>query len=635
MAGRLADMVIRRFMVQIVLLCLSVVSVSAERLETWGLAALRPGHALVADLVYRNRSQSDLRPVFQELKKEHRATASTAGIPGMVRDVSAVVRGRLEATMLCNEGSDAVIHLRLSDSRVEMRIDGRRSAENSRQISAALSNGVWLTLDARGRISGIRYHAGSDRISRSVAATVASLLQLAAPEQKNALQWEAEEEDQTGRYLASYRLLKPLSWRKEKRRHLGSPSAAAMPEQRRMLFLPEGGLLVRFNSDRTLRELSGDDILHLQAGGHQAGISKTGFSLRNGRLTRPAGRYLEQLGRQYDAVRDTAAQSLAQSADREENNRLLYSRKLGALTLADLLGEMAAAEKAGAGFDDTELYLRLKALIYLQPHAAAVLAEKAVGAAPRSRTFRLLVSALAAIGHREAQQGILTIITSREKDRDTLVELLPLLGMFERPEVAVETAVRDFAYRRNDQDVTFTAQLALGSMAAKLAITDRQRAQRLIEEFLGRYSAPVHEEEISRLLLVLGNAAMEQYLPVMLPHLKNPRVEVRVDAVHALRHFPLPLVGTYLMDALTSDRDASVRYEAANALGYQKLESGHLDALRQRYAVETVPGVRSEMVKTLWKFERQQPGLRDFVRMVARQDVSEDVRKVARGLVGE
>lgn len=603
--------------------------------QTWGLAAMQPGQRLVAEVNYRNQGQSDLRPLFNDLQQEQGDDTGAIAAPGMVRTVQAELNGPLELTMLYRGDAYAVLFVRMSGLRSRLAVDGRSSSQSDSAVKAMLAAGAWLRLGADGTVQGVWFARQPDRIARSLITTLLALLQQAAPSAPDQRQWEQEEQDQAGRYLASYQRENAQLWRKRKLNYRAEAAVAGAGQRQQITYRPQGELRIRFAPNRRLQEIDGAESLLLYAGERQVGSSQTTFRLTRTKLTTVADRARAELRRQFEqTTRDSDPQPLFQPQGREENLRLLYRQKLGDQTLDGLLEELQALEKAANGGDDTELYLKFKALIYLQPEKSYLLAQRVAAVQTRSRTFRLLVSALAAIGHADAQQALLRVIAARSTDSDTLVELLPLLGMFEQPTNAVEATLRDYAYRRQERDLNFTAQLALGVLAGKLGRYDTQRAQRLLDEFLARYRQPSTSDDVSRVVLVLGNAGLVQYLPQIRTYLNDRRAEVRVDVVHALRRFPLADVGEQLMLSLTADRDATVRYEAANALGYMQLNMAWLQQMQERYRQEPVSGVRSEIVKTVWQFVQPYPQVRSFVAEVSEKDTSDEVRKVAKGLIG-
>lgn len=609
-------------------------AVAAEQ-QLWGLMAMQPGQRLVAKLQYINQSHSDLRPVFQDLKQEKGGDVAGMPAPGMVRTVQADLHGLVEFTMLYQADSGAVLQVRLNDLHSQLRIDGRRSDTSDQAVKMALKAGMWLRLGHNGTLEGIWFGREPDRISRSLLTTVAALLQLSAPTGVNQTAWEQEEQDQAGRYLAAYQLKDADVWQKQKKQYLYDPAVDAS-KTRQVNYQPQGGLLIHFAVDHLVQTISGSEQLDLYVGERHVGRSETQFRFARKKLDRLSNRRLaEQRQRFEQATRGVAPQQVFRSQDQEESNRLLYRQKLGGQTLDELLQALQTAEQMPAGYDDTELYLKFKALIYLQPQTSKVLAQVVVAAKPRSRSFRLLVSALSGIGHQDAQDALLTIIAARSADIDTLVELLPLLGMFDRPTAAVETTLLEYAYKNSERDVNFTAQLALGALAGKIASRDVARAHQLLDSFVSRYRHVTTADDISRVVLVLGNAGLPAYLPLIQSYLQDPRGEVRADAVHALRRFPLASVTEPLMASLVHDKDSSVRYEAANALGYHTLSKSLLMRIQDYYRIEPIARVRLEILKTLWSQVKQNPELLTFVNTVAETDPSDDVRKTAKGLLGK
>ncbi|MEI6705107.1 MAG: HEAT repeat domain-containing protein, partial [Deltaproteobacteria bacterium] len=307
---------------------------------------------------------------------------------------------------------------------------------------------------------------------------------------------------------------------------------------------------------------------------------------------------------------------------------------LGTATFTTLSNELAVAERAGKKQGEvTELYLKLKALIFLQPQVCVKLVKDLAGKPFNTLSFTMVTGTLAAIASPEAQDALVSLIKMRQKEPDTIVQLIPVLGMMEEPTIASESALRDLAYRNRNEDIATTAQLSLSIMARTVSYDDHDRARRIIDEIIDHYGATKEQDDIHKLLLMLGNVAMDVYLPKLLAFTHDVRAEVRSSAVFALRSYPVEKVWGTLIQAVTSDRDATTRREAARALGFLRADEKSIAALTSVYNSEKIMEIRLEVLKSLWKWEKSHPEIRRLVRQAAEQDESEDLRTAVKGMM--
>src|SRR5207247_476181 len=103
------------------------------------------------------------------------------------------------------------------------------------------------------------------------------------------------------------------------------------------------------------------------------------------------------LMRQAIAAREKTEQPISLYAPRseKESQEVIYRNELGSATLKDLLDELARFEAStDQSKDETDLYLKFKALIFLRPESSATLAQILAAADPKSITMQMLSGAL-------------------------------------------------------------------------------------------------------------------------------------------------------------------------------------------------------------------------------------------------
>jgi HEAT repeat protein len=116
---------------------------------------------------------------------------------------------------------------------------------------------------------------------------------------------------------------------------------------------------------------------------------------------------------------------------------------------------------------------------------------------------------------------------------------------------------------------------------------------------------------------------------------EHPMPEARSDAVYVLRFYAGEKAENILIHALANDHDATTRREAATSLGYMEAGDRVVAALEAAYASEQIDKIRVEIVKSLWKFERKYPAIRQLLERAGEKDESEEVRKTIHGILND
>src|SRR5262249_44187444 len=149
----------------------------------------------------------------------------------------------------------------------------------------------------------------------------------------------------------------------------------------------------------------------------------------------------------------------------------------------------------------------------------------------------------------------------RRADDDAFLRLLiPTMGFATAAGDEVEGALRDFAAGGGDPASRATADLALGTIAARTG--DPARAARITRDYAARLEAARDPADITSALAVLGNAATPAAAAAVARYVADPRPSVRARALEALRRVIGSDAELALVAAL-SDPDEEVRAAAA------------------------------------------------------------------------
>jgi HEAT repeat protein len=335
--------------------------------------------------------------------------------------------------------------------------------------------------------------------------------------------------------------------------------------------------------------------------------------------------------REANAARERLAVSvpLFVVPSEEAGESSIERTELGDATLESLLADLAKREASASETNDTPLYLKFKAMVYLHPESSTNLGKILATADVKSATMRILTGALGAVGHAQAQAALVSVIQARREDWPALSLLIPALSESANPTQASEDLLRDLAFGSPNPDIASTAQLSLGSMARKLAHTDPGRAVKIVHLFVKAIESSPSADVTHQMLLALGNAGSTEAVPIISRFISDPSPTFRAAASAALRWVDSDQVDPILIRVLTSDRDATVRLEAARALGFRKMSAPTFQVQERAFLQEKDVNVRLSILSNLWNAHDEFPEVRRIVEQAAARDPSSEVRKAA------
>jgi hypothetical protein len=516
-----------------------------------------------------------------------------------------------------------------------------------------LSRDLLIVTDRQGRVRTVQLDPEMNDLSQSYALALLSLKQCVLPDRPSASpsRWTALEEDRNGQYLAQYEAEKSqpaegiLSVRKRKIRYLQPPPGASLSprasnNEARPTVLPTGTLMIRFGRERgALVSLNGTETQTLSIRGTKVGRSVSRLQLRLLRQEKVAP---AELGALRQALAQHAGRSVARrlsaTESSEESEKAIQRRELGSATLESLLADLAK-EQAEAARDPnsaslaTPLYLKIKALIYLHPEHCGRLGTLLAGADPASMTASILTGALSAVGHPQAQAALVDALRGGSRSPAAVEQGIAALSGVPHPTPLAEAALRQESVHAPTQDLRVMARLGLGTMARNLSDSEPARANQIVDEIVGKLRSTTNKEEARLRLMALGNAGSARALPTLTRYSSDRSALLRATAVAALRWIEDPGVDAKLTRALLSDPDATVRQEAAGALGFRKPTAATVAAQQRAFRSDRVEGVRLAILANLGRAQAEFPEIRKLIQTAAAQDASANVRKAAASLV--
>ncbi|UCG67431.1 MAG: hypothetical protein JSW12_10805, partial [Deltaproteobacteria bacterium] len=233
-----------------------------------------PGERLVYRIDYSSSSVSDLQVLFE--------STDSPGKPGEVaqtglsQSFETTVQGELAITVLDRRAEGVLTAYRLRSPGVTLVANGQEALSQAEAVRAALSQVIFAEVSRQGRVVSVQFDPAIDGFCQNFARALLALTQFVLPDAEiaKAHQWEVQEEDPNGQYVARYEAephtreqgsgesrTSLRAFRKTKVRYL-TPHQKTRPGTLRVstTIKPEGSLVARFDvGEGYLHSLTGTE----------------------------------------------------------------------------------------------------------------------------------------------------------------------------------------------------------------------------------------------------------------------------------------------------------------------------------------------------------------------------------------
>ena len=605
--------------------------------QTLPVYQFTPGQRLIYKIDYQNSSKSDLRVLFQDIKTNN--SAAPTGANTFTNDFQVSLQGQLVITVIEQKDDKIFVSYSLPNSAIKIISSGQEAVEQGQLIQEDLKQEIFATLNSQGKVISVSFDPNVSSIAQNFARTILGITQFVTPSSnRNASNWETQEDDPNGKYIARYQ----SGWgkfEKTKLRYLESvdsknkkPNASEV----KTIIKPEGKLTANFNlKDGYLTSLKGTESQQIIISEKNVGQVKTDLDMTYVSQTILNPTQLTKL-QNAKKKRNQTTQPIALSAtpSEAETEARIQRQELGDATLESLLADLKQAEASSdENQNNTPLYLKLKALVYLQPETSETLGKLLVTADAQSLTMQILSGALSAVGNSQAQTALANTIKTRSQDWDALYVLIPSLGSVNNPNNEAEDILNKLAFNSQDKRIASTAQLALGTVAYNLTQTSPNRTNKIVKQFVQKLSREKSEEKIIQYLLVLGNTGSANAFDTIVSFTKADSAKIRSAATSALRLIDNKQVDNVITKILTEDADDSVRLEAATILGYREINPETFKIQKQSFTSENSVTVRLALLRNLWQVREQFPEAIKIVKQAAQNDSSTEVKEAAASII--
>ena len=539
--------------------------------------------------------------------------------------------GDWQATVVDASDEEVHVEIRLVNPELLMTTEGRDTVDvnTRRRLLTALALPHFASLAPSGAIKNIYFARECDTLSRGFLRLVLGESQFVAPDIRSE-QWETEESDTTGRYVAGYqKQFDGGRYKKQKRRYLQISTANG-------LIAPPPSLTPKLTSDYQITlgsdqwpdDLHGQQQLQVETGGGFPTVSsKLEVNLKRTARQRDASR-IGSFAKERGRLQSETPYSGTALAINERDQDL---RMLDGATLTQLLAAAAALPEGKENEEKRNratavLLEKLRALLRLEPGQADA-ATQAARNATDPRIADLLVGALEAATTPESIRGLGEIARDQHLGHDLRMHATASLGLAEQPTGDAVSSLRE-VIRESDPDLRSTAQLALGNAGKNFQKNDPGSAKSVVEELKSALRSATSPDEQAVYLRALGNTASVEALPPIVEALKSPVLPVRQAAVEALRLIPDPNVDRLIATVLTGDTEATIRRSAVFAMSFRE-PTVAVTVLGSTLRSEQTTGVRNDIIHVVGRFGLQIPGVREVLTWVTQNDPEQDLRNTA------
>jgi HEAT repeat protein len=249
--------------------------------------------------------------------------------------------------------------------------------------------------------------------------------------------------------------------------------------------------------------------------------------------------------------------------------------------------------------------------------------------------MRLVPAALGAVGHEQAQAGLVAALHDRANDEAFVLRVIPTLAMVKAPSALAENTLWDLALHSPQPAIAASAQLGLGIIARTLKETHPDRAAKITAWAVQGLESASSESATRQFLLVLGNSGAPDALPVIRKALADGEPGVRAAAVGALRFIDSDQAEALIARALGSDSEPEVRAEAVRALSYRSVTESAFQATAEALRSDKSASVRLSALNLLWQCRQRFPAVLALVENIAKNDPADELRKTAGELLGK
>lgn len=493
-------------------------------------------------------------------------------------------------------------------------------ADGVSAIEEAARRPFVIELTPSGLLKMARFEAGVPAFVGRLWTALGEYLQV----MRNSVQdeWQSQENDASGRYVAAYNWKEPgllLKWK----RHYTSLTTQTMKSYEVLA----SEYRFDFDGSSRLRGVAVNEKTKAELGDSAmpSFLSEVKLALR--------ATGAPQLVAQLDDLL-TQSQQLGPLVDRqrEEDRKARDLAMIGGMTLGEAFVRLGALARQGASKDELKraerAYVSLTAMLRRDPDALAAVRARLLKEGPLTET---LLAALRDSSSPESQR-LLVEMTKQDSPLGTegRMEAARALSMVAEPSADTVGALKEM---RTDAILGTQGSYGLGSALHRLQAQDSELAGDVRAFLTEQLSVATTPGEKAVALTALGNAGDPATLDAIRPFTSDADADVRASAVQALRRIPGPDVDQ-MIARFTTDDSQAVRHSAVDVVSERSASPVLAAAVAKLALNEEDYQTRAKCVNVLAQWLPSDPSIAPSLRAVAENDKNADLRKVAQNALG-
>jgi HEAT repeat protein len=477
-----------------------------------------------------------------------------------------------------------------------------------------------VELTSNGMLSRARFEPGVPAFVGRLWTALGEYLQV--PRHSLQDEWQSQESDASGRYLADYNWKTPGVLLKWKRRYT---SLTSQPMKSYDVLSSENRF--EFDDSKCLREVAVNERTKAELGDSAmpSFLSEVKIAMR----ATGAPKLVAQLD---DLLAQAEQLGPLVDRQREEDRKARDMAMIGGLTLGQAFVRLDALNRPGASKDELKraerAYVSLTAMLRRDPSALAAVKERLLKEGPLTET---LLAALRDSSSPESQR-LLVEMTKQGSPLGTerRMEAARALSMVAEPTSDTVVALKEM---RTDAILGTQGSYGLGSALHRLQAQDPELAGDVRSLLTEQLVAATTPGEKAVALTALGNAGDPETLDAIRPFTSDTDPDVRASAVQALRRIPGADVDQ-MIARFTTDESQAVRHSAVDVVSERNASPVLAAAVAKLALSEEDYQTRAKCVNVLAQWLPSDPSIAASLRYVAENDKNADLRKVAQNALG-
>jgi len=534
------------------------------------------------------------------------------------------VTGQLEIAALPGTRNVSWLAMRLTGSQVRVNAPAEDLIGQGEPLEEGLAEPWLVRLDEQGRVLALKFSAPTPVGAQTLAATLAHALQFVRPDEAGVSDWEVNEQDANGPYLAAYTTvngqavektwtLSPADGESNAAAMMGlshtTHVAFAFDDGRgalsRVDYLQDGAVTLQFGEVVTPAPFRNAVRLNHSGGGSPAwaaGLDPAALKPMNVTVVRkpPEAKVGDDA---YDAVLEAA----------------------GALHETDDMHARAALRR------------KLTQALQSDPTLADRLAKRLQQGKDSEVAERTAIEALASAGTRAAEDAIVDLVGDAATRPNLRGRVLVAATLMSQPSPAYVAAMLELMRKihgRSQSDIG----VALGGSANALGDSSPEVAAEIVQNLVttatpritGSGASPQKDPpsvlERMQWVMALGNTADPKVFDAIVDALENdPAVPVRKTAAFGLRFQDPAQALPKMVDVYAIERDPSVR--GALVAGAKFLGPSALPFVKKVLLADRFDTVRLEAAFTVASWGMDAPGMRAVIAEALQHESSQTVRE--------